>query len=388
MPYYLEHGSQYRQDALGKTIKNALNRFALNSFAFLSVCTFSLLWFSSAGKYETELSGVNAALPLFQQHSRSDSLKTEKQYLTALRAADEITFPNEFEKEFLLLLDAQQTQEYDSLSSLAARKAYIESYWKASNPNPLLPENDWLLDFLNRRAYARENFPYEKPPYVDDRGKYYLKYGNPRHRYQDPGGFRYVSLFNRAEVYGVVQKFYPSGLAPDHGYEVRANETWAYHNVARDLVIHFIKEGASFREVKSLEKVLVTQQRRNLSWQYSDLIKQRAAISPALGILGAKIEEFESGFIAIAYGASPGLHLADIQNPDERIFEIARKHEFAMSQAFDNAPAAAHDPVHADNRIKFSHTISQFAARQRDAPGNRSVVALPQNLLKILARFK
>ncbi|MGH7602333.1 MAG: hypothetical protein ACREOI_38695, partial [bacterium] len=95
---------------------------------------------------------------------RLDSIKTEKEYLAALRSADERTFQNEFEKEFLLLLDAQQAQEYDSLSTLDTRKAYIEQYWKAANPNPLLPENDWLLDVLKRRAYARENFPAPEPP--------------------------------------------------------------------------------------------------------------------------------------------------------------------------------------------------------------------------------
>jgi GWxTD domain-containing protein len=164
------------------------------------------------------------AFPFPQQHSRLDSLKAEKQYLAALRTADDTAFKNEFETEFLLLLDAQQTQAYDSLATLGGRKAYIENYWKASNPNPLLPENDWLVDFLKRRAYARENFPAPEPPYFDDRGKYYLKYGKPSFRYWESG-------------------------SPDNFYP---NESWSYENVARNFLVHFVKDGPAFRETDNI----------------------------------------------------------------------------------------------------------------------------------------
>ncbi len=97
-----------------------------------------------------------------EQQSRlfqSDSIRTEQHYFQSLAAADETTFQFQFETEFLLLLDDPRLQEYQKLPSLLAKKRYIIDYWKASNPNPLLDENDWLKDFLQRRRYVRRHLP-------------------------------------------------------------------------------------------------------------------------------------------------------------------------------------------------------------------------------------
>jgi len=194
------------------------------------------------------------------QQTRLDSIKTEKAYLAALRAADEKIFQNEFEAEFLLLLDKPQTLEYDSLSTLNGRKAYIENYWQAANPNPLLPENDWLLDVLKRRAYARENFPAPAPPYFDDRGKYYFKYGKPSFRYVDNGGYQQNCL---------------NCLR----YITISNESWSYENVAHNFLAHFIKDGAVFRETDNLSSFLEMGKFHNPEL-WSEIVKKRAAVAP------------------------------------------------------------------------------------------------------------
>lgn len=123
------------------------------------------------------------------QKEKLNTIHNEKEYFNALEAADSITFVQEFEKEFLLLLDEIQKQDYLQFKTIKNRKEYIKLYWEAVNPNPLLPENDRLLDHIRRRNYARKNFPSSKPPFYDDRGKYYIKYGKPSYRFEDKGGF-------------------------------------------------------------------------------------------------------------------------------------------------------------------------------------------------------
>ncbi len=291
---------------------------------------------------------------------RADSIQTTAQYLAALHAADSSAFAREFEIDFRLLLESQQLRAYDSLATTAERKSFVELYWRAVNPAPLLAENDRLADHLRRRLYVRKHFAQRKPPYFDDRGTYYLKYGKPSVRYEDPGGIRRVAFFNLAN-YELLRRMYSLKGQPEQYYNVIANETWAYENVARDFVVHFMKEGASFREITDLSEIIVNHQRKDQSWQLSDLIKQRAAVSPVLGRTSMEIEQFEVAMLhAIGLQRRGELILSEIQAPAERIFEIARANEYEAEKARAEVPASAHEPIKAVNRVAFTESIAQF----------------------------
>jgi len=294
------------------------------------------------------------------QNRSWDSIKTEQQYFAAIRAADSITFHNEFETEFMLLLDQPLSQAYDSLSTLAQRKAFVEYYWKASNPAPLLPINLRLREHLRRREFARQNFPAPNPPYFDDRGKYYLKYGEPVNRFEDPGGLRRVGFFSSAN-YRAIQSQYSYKGGPEEHYTVNANESWAYPNIARDFVVHFVKAGPTFREIESLTEVLTSHQKKNLAWQWSDLIKQRAAISPFLGQTAQQIEKFESAVIAASNNPNrPGLLRADVQSVSERLLEVARNNDVAAGEVRRDLPVNGYEAVNAGNRLVFQEHLAQF----------------------------
>jgi GWxTD domain-containing protein len=306
------------------------------------------------------LQAPSSVLASDQQNNTWDSIKTERQYFAALRAADSTTFQNELEAEFLLLLNRTLKQAYDSLATTAERKAFVEYYWKARNPDPLLPENERLQDHLRRREFARQNFPAAVPPYFDDRGKYYLKYGKPVVRFEDPGGPRRVGFFSSAN-YRAIQGQYSYKGGPEEHYTATANESWAYPNVARDLVVHFVKDGPTYREIESLTAALASHQRKNLSWQWSDLIKQRAAISPFLGQMAQQIERSESAVISAA--ANPqrlGLLRAELQSLGERLLEVERVGEDEAGKVRRHLPATAHEPANALNRLAFAETIAQF----------------------------
>jgi len=310
---------------------------------------------------------VQAAQPIPSSTPPSnarDSIQTERQYFSALRAADSTTFQKEFEAEFLLILNQTLRQSYDSLKTIAERKAFIEYYWKASDPAPLLPINLRLTEHLRRRELARQNFPAGEPPYFDDRGKYYLKYGMPINRFEDPGGLRRVGFFSSTN-YRAIQSQYSYKGGPEEHYTVNANESWAYPNLARDFVVHFVKAGPTFREIESLTEVLASHQKKNLAWQWSDLVKQRAAVSPFLGQTAQQIEQFESAVISAAANPQrPGLLRAEVQSVNERLMEVARRYENAATLARHDLPPTTNEPVKAVNRLAFQETIAQFRGPQ------------------------
>ncbi|MGH7602326.1 MAG: GWxTD domain-containing protein, partial [bacterium] len=220
--------------------------------------------------------------------------------------------------------------------------AYIEQYWKAANPNPLLPENDWLLDVLKRRAYARENFPAPEPPYFDERGEYYLKYGKPSFRYED---------------FGDLNTF--------------PNETWAYENIRRDFLVHFVKAGAVFRKTDDLLSILITGKSVDpvkRAGQWGEIIKKRAAASPALAKAWDAMSATGTRF-------------------DKTPYEIMLEYEHIVLKARSNTPPTAHDPIQTVNRLAFSHAIAQFRGPNNTTRLEIALLApLKKNLLKKIAR--
>jgi len=301
---------------------------------YISICSWSwcgiplLIFFSGSERTNPVYYRFYSSISFSLQRSHPDSIKTEKQYFAALHAADATTFKNEFETEFLLLLDKQQTQEYDSLASLEMRKAFIENYWKASNPNPLLPENDWLLDFLKRRTYARERFPDQKPPYFDDRGKYYLKYGKPRFRFNDAG-------------------------APD----IYSNESWSYENVTPNFLVHFVRDGLTFRETDNVLSFYEGGKFRSPEFypeQWSRIVTRRATVSPVFARAAVRIQE-------PSLKSNTALAIEFRQSQTE-LHAIYHQATVEVLKAKRECPPAAHDEINAVNKLKFFETLAQFRA--------------------------
>lgn len=298
----------------------------------------SLCWIA----YEGYSSEIFSQTRVSTQQANFDSLQTESDYFMQLYAADSVTFQTQFETEFLLLLDDAQMQQYLALSSWKVRKAYIEKYWQAYNPNPLTPQNDRLLNHLQRRMYARSQFPTPAPPYFDDRGKYWLKYGKPRFRYQDLGGER--------SLQGLV-------TIPFRYYSVIPNESWSYVNIAPNYVVHFVQKSDGYREIRSLKEVIKDSHRRGrMVWYWSDLLKRRFWMSSLVTNTVNDIEQLEiEAFVANAGRVgSVGTHLQD------RMFTSLSQAEYEMQLAHLDVPAATYDPIEAKNKIPLHVDIVQF----------------------------
>ncbi|MFQ5630146.1 MAG: GWxTD domain-containing protein [bacterium] len=311
--------------------------------------------------------------------STPDSILSEKDYLQVLQRADNEIFAKDFEPYFLLILDPEQKATYDSLGTLDARKSYIVNYWKASNPNPLLPENDWLLDFIQRVDYSKKNFASPKPPYIDDRGWYYIRFGKPRSRWQDSGGIVNLEASNNKRM----RDFF--GIRNPISYTIASNETWSYANIHRDFVVYFKKEGNTFREIKDLKKLIddridVRQIRTNdpykIYWFWGDLVKKRASLSPVLGEAYSKVMQAEENVIMRVMAHEP---------PHVTLWRGESDVTRAIEKARIEMPAAAHDPVQAESTLKLYDRISQFRGHE-DSEQTRIEIALLSPYKKNLVR--
>lgn len=287
--------------------------------------------------------------PPSSQTGQYNSIQTERQYWALLKAAEELIFQREFEAEFLLLLREKEKAEYAQLSSPAARKSFIEFYWKSHNPAPLLLENDCLRDYLRRRAYARQEFASSTPPYFDDRGKYFIKYGKPVHRMRDVGGQR------RLQDNLVTITF--------NSYSVTENESWSYVNVAPNFVVHFARDGQFFKEIRSLKEIIIGNHRRGLlAWYWSDLLKRRFWMSPALNDAVTQIQAAELELrvrnrgqaVRIDDSGAAGLKIVN------QIFENLEKADDETDQANFDLPPAAYAALDALNRLPFFDAVAQF----------------------------
>lgn len=284
------------------------------------------------------------------QHAAADSVLSEREYYSRLQAADEETFKRDFENYFLLLLDSEQKKTYEGLQSLDEKKAYIQYYWKASNPNPLFPENDWLLEFNRRVQYAKKHYESRSSPYVDDRGRYYIKYGEPKGQFVDKGGVVHYDI-NFLLV-----------------YETFPNETWSYENIQPNFVVYFVQDGFSYRQVRSLIEAVVDRGFMNQNMEYltwGDMIEKRQHISPALAraVLPTPILRYGSRQAALI----------------DRAEELILHNEVARNKA----PSVARDALQAENKLKFFDQVTQFRG-----PGDKTridvalLVPLKKNIVK------
>ncbi len=283
----------------------------------------------------------------------------EKTYMQLLYEASDSQFEAEFEPEFKLLLSVRQKDYYESLTSSLERKDFITQFWQAHDPNPLLAQNDRLLSHLLRVAYVRKNFSTPKHPFFDDRGLYYIKYGEPSVRYTDPGGIRRIAFFTPDNYDRITSAYYTYKNGPQRMYSVPSNESWAYENISSNFVVHFVSKGAVFREVASLSEIIPVRRRANMAWQWSDLIKKRASISPALSETAADINLFETEALIGGNELATGNRLSN-GSAHRKIIESLEVRDKELVRSRRDVPATSYQPLFAKSRIRFSATTAQF----------------------------
>jgi len=220
-------------------------------------------------------------------------IRPETKWFKALDEADTTKFHEEFEYPFLLVLDKTEREHYNGIGTLPGRKGFIRRYIKSRNQNPLYAVNYWFLEYIGRYEHARDEFASKEFPYFDIRGEYWIKFGKPDGRFEDPGGIKKSKALSHEVEYrsgssniqqGTFQPFVQiyslqGQRIPETYYSVRTNESWNYYNDGQNFTVHFMKEGNDWIVIDRLDKALNTSGETNKIWGWMELVKERDTIS-------------------------------------------------------------------------------------------------------------
>jgi GWxTD domain-containing protein len=149
------------------------------------------------------------------------------------------------------ILPEKALKFYQSLSD-SEKIEWATRYWKAMDPTPTTPHNEYYEEFRRRVRYAYQNFHNLVPPYfMDDRARYYIRFGPPD------------------------DQVISSGL----GKKYRSNITWAYYTM--NLFVDFVEYDAfGYREVPDLSVAVQGYPGAEKARIASELYLERADLSP------------------------------------------------------------------------------------------------------------
>ncbi len=312
--------------------------------------------------------------------------KKKSAYMWLLKECNQEVFKKTFEYPFLALLDKNLKKKYENLKSLDVKKSFIHYYWKEHNPNPLFTENEYLQDFIKRCNYVKEHFSYSEPPYFDDRGTYYLKYGEPSFRYTQAPQTRFVDFFREEIFMGEgsigVRKFLASMIGKGveahqylpSTYSIQGNETWVYQFIKEgkeeELVLHFVKQGDFFREVESLEDAIIHPRKMKIRFFYwADLLKERATALQSQSVFRAyeSILNFEEEIRSVGdKGEYYALYSSatDIMNPDKKFMGFNNDLKVTLTNNKLDVPPIVFTSKGSVQELFFHYDIVQFRGPQ------------------------
>lgn len=73
---------------------------------------------------------------------------------------------------------SNQKRYYKSLDE-KGKKRYLEAFWAAQDTNPATEENEFLEEIKIRIAYCNDHFTHFYPGWTTDRGRVYIRHGEP-----------------------------------------------------------------------------------------------------------------------------------------------------------------------------------------------------------------
>lgn len=123
------------------------------------------------------------------------------------------------------IISPDEKNEYQTLNK-NQKGTFFKKVWKSRDPTPFTVENERFTEHFRRVQFARTTYLSIIPPYYDDRGRVYVKYGPPDNRY----------------VSGSVSSD-----------QVKDNESWSYQlTIQRGLVFDFVQRGGMYNLVQDL----------------------------------------------------------------------------------------------------------------------------------------
>jgi GWxTD domain-containing protein len=95
--------------------------------------------------------------------------------------------PREFQEEAHFLLDDPDLELRYSEATAGEQEAWLDQYWKEKDPTPLTAQNEARDRFKARVQYANDHFSIEGvvKGMFSDRGRIYVRYGEPDEMHQE-----------------------------------------------------------------------------------------------------------------------------------------------------------------------------------------------------------
>jgi GWxTD domain-containing protein len=243
------------------------------------------------------------------------------------------------EKAFLLILTPGEKSEFQKLPSPAEKTRWRQIYWKRRDPTPTTEKNELQEDFQRRVEHARKWYgaPFDED--FDDRGRIYVRYGEPADKFVQPIG----------------------------ELDVRPNESWAYPEIAKGLVFDFVERGGYYKLVNDLSAALgITGEVQNRYGEMIRLYQQRAYLDP--------------GYDAIAGELSRALSEGGITRAQMELTSFASKGESIRGRA----PAMAMRHLYKEETLPIALSLARF--RQGDNVRAEIYYGVPYNHLHFVQR--
>lgn len=247
---YIGEGNRGKLRELRSLLQNNLRENPRNALVYLSM-----------GKLETYLNRADTAVVILEYCMGIDSTNTK--LMKALAEAylyngrgNEFTemyykwLENEqdlaaLELEYeiaALAMPSEETEDFNSLPFIE-RRNYLLRYLRKRDVLPVTEANEWLIEHVRRVLYSRAAFHTMQGKLgFDDRGKIYVRYGEPEERFADAVPDT---------------KYFKHGQMIELEFIPRANESWYYPSYSYYMAFDFVSYGEGyFHEVASLREAL------------------------------------------------------------------------------------------------------------------------------------
>lgn len=245
---------------------------------------------------------------------------TDMYYDGVVRIRDPKTWDNIY-AELEMLMESEERNRFINLS-LEDKGNFIRKFWKKKDPVPTTRKNERLIEHFRRVYFVRNTYPDVIPPYYDDRGKVYVKYGPPDIKF--------------------------TAQMLDQG--VKDNESWSYEKSVRPgLTFDFVKRGTGYYRVQDLSDAAPTGSGSDARFE---LLRR----------LYAQRADFTESYNRFAL---EGLgHGEDIQNATANFRNVMINFQAERDVAEEMAPVETYKLEPEGRTIPFIYNLSQFRSSE------------------------
>ena len=106
------------------------------------------------------------------------------------------------------IASSDEIDQYEGLSTVEAKKEFLNQFWKKRDKNPSTPRNEFFEDYFRRIEYANQKFgTIRTSGWMTDRGRVYVTYGPPSEidRYPNVQNTKPYEIWQYNDIEGGVQ---------------------------------------------------------------------------------------------------------------------------------------------------------------------------------------